>query len=331
MSRAYCAYFDHRYLVKGLAMIRSLRRHVPDAQIWVLCLDQRAHDMMREISEPGVHAIALSDFEAGDVELARAKADGRSTVEYIFTLTPSLIRHVMCAAPDAEIVTYLDSDLWFLTDPEPVYREMGNASVLIIPHGFAPSMKHLERYGIYNVGWVSLRRDAQGEACVEWWRERTNEWCLDHVEGDRFADQGYLNEFPRLFAGVHVLSHLGANLAPWNVAARTISSRDGAIYANDDRVLFFHFHGLRRLDSGGYLTSHGFYKAPLVPLVRDHLYRSYLREVSAIEREVESRFGPIERSPVRELRGKRKTWAVGLRNAKNMMLNHLRGYVITPD
>jgi len=69
----------------------------------------------------------------------------------------------MRAAPGAEIVTYLDGDLWFLADPEPVYREMGLSSVLIIPHGFAPVMKHRERYGVYNVGWVSFRADARGK------------------------------------------------------------------------------------------------------------------------------------------------------------------------
>jgi len=187
MSKVYCTYFDHRYLTKGLVMIRSLRRHVPGAQIWVLCLDARAHGMMEELAEPGVRAIALCDFEAGDAALAKAKADGRSVVEYIFTLTPTLVRYVMRIVPEAEIVTYLDGDLWFLADPEPVYREMGSASVLIIPHGFEPRMKHLERHGIYNVGWVSFRRDSQGTACFEWWRERTNEWCLDQVDAGRFA------------------------------------------------------------------------------------------------------------------------------------------------
>jgi hypothetical protein len=192
-------------------------------------------------------------------------------------------------------------------------------------------MKHLETFGIYNVGWVSFRRDANGRACVEWWRERTNEWCLDQVDGERFADQGYLNQFPRLFAGVHVLSNLGANLAPWNVGARTISNRGGAVYANNDRVLFFHFHRLRRLNDSEYLVPHGTYKAPLDRVVRDQLYRPYLREVQALERDMEARFGPLERSPVRELRSDRNLWGKGIRKAVRMVLNRMHGYVITPN
>ncbi len=334
---AYCTYFDHRYLPKGLAMIRSLRRQVPDAQVWVLCLNSQALGILQEMDEPGVHVIALPEFEMGDAALTKAKADGRSTIEYYFTLTPSLVLHVVRAAPEAEIVTYLDGDLWFLADPEPVYREMGDSSILIIPHGFAPAMKHREQYGVYNVGWVSFRADTRGKTCLEWWRERTNEWCFDRVEDGRFADQGYLDQFPRLFEGVHVLANRGANLAPWNVAASTISARDGTIWANEDRVLFFHFHELKRLLGGEYLASHGAYKAPLTPLMRDCLYRPYLREISAIEREVAARFDATACSTIREPgsapapnRGWRG-WRSKLRNALSRAMNRRRGYVISPD
>src|SRR3982751_1883702 len=98
--RAYCTYFDHRYLPKGLAMIRSLRRQVPDAQVWVLCLSSQARTILQDLDEPGVHVLGLPDFEAADDGLAKAKDDGRSVIEYYFTLTPSLILQVMRAAPE---------------------------------------------------------------------------------------------------------------------------------------------------------------------------------------------------------------------------------------
>jgi len=334
--RVYCTYFDHRYLPKGLAMIRSLRRKVPEAEIWVLCLSPEARDILRSLREPGVHPIALSEFESDDADLAQAKADGRSDVEYYFTLTPSLVLHVMRESPAAEIVTYLDGDLWFLADPEPVYCEMGDESILIIPHGFTAEMKERERYGLYNVGWVSFRADANGKACLEWWRERTIEWCHDRVEDGRFADQGYLNQFPVLFKGVHVLANRGANLAPWNVAASTISIRDNALWANDDRVLFFHFHELRRLPSGEYLASHGAYKAPLTPLMRDGLYRPYLHELSAIEKEIAARFTLTESGTLRGIKTRVpirgwKSLKSRLREARAEAMNRWHGYVIAPD
>ena len=39
----------------------------------------------------------------------------------------------------------------------------------------------------------------EGIAALRWWRERCIEWCYDCVEGDRFADQRYLDRLPGMF------------------------------------------------------------------------------------------------------------------------------------
>lgn len=331
MSIHYCAYFDHRYLAKGLAMIRSLRRHRPDAQVWVLCLSERAKEILDDSGEPGVKTVALADLEAGDTALAIAKGDGRSTVEYYFTLTPSLIRFVMRQAPDAEIVTYLDGDLWFTADPWPVYEEMGSASVLIIPHRFSTAQRHQERYGIYNVGWVSFRNDESGRACLEWWRDRNNEWCFDRVDEvhGRFCDQRYLDYFPGKFQGVHVLRHRGANLAPWNLGASILTKRGDALFADDDEVLFFHFHGLMRLGPRKFLTIQRNYGAPLAALVRHELYEPYLAELLDIEDEVEARYGSLDRSSVRDLFGGKGSLWQRFKTAAKIQRAVWQGYAVT--
>src|SRR4051794_28739400 len=124
MQRHYCTYFDHRYLPRGLAMIRSLRRFEPAAAIWVLCLDDLCHRIMSEISEPHVRLISLEEFEQGDEELTRARSN-RSLVDYYFTCPPSLVRFVLLRAEPQDSVTYLDADLYFFSDPKPLYDELG--------------------------------------------------------------------------------------------------------------------------------------------------------------------------------------------------------------
>jgi hypothetical protein len=285
MSRSYCCYFDHRYLARGLTMIRSLRRHEPEAEVWVLCLNQAAHRGLSRLNEPGVRLLALEEIEADDEALLRAKGDGRSLIEYYFTLTASLVRYVMSRA-GAGIVTYLDSDLYFFTSPQPIYDEMGDASVLIIPHGFVAAMRHLERFGRYNVGWVSFRNDVSGKACLEWWRDRSNEWCSDVVDdaGGRYCEQRYLDRFAENFSGVHVLAHPGANLAPWNVAAHRLSLADGRVQVDGAPLLFFHFHGLKRIGEQRFYAIHWEYRGPMTELMRVQIYQPYLVELLAVER-----------------------------------------------
>ncbi|HEX2860733.1 MAG TPA: hypothetical protein VHN79_03795, partial [Lacunisphaera sp.] len=112
----YCTFFDRGYLPQGLALWRSIRRRQPAAQCWVLALDEQTADVMRTLASPGVHVVPLAELLAADPPLAAAQA-GRSRAEFIFSLKPCLCRHLLHACPGIGLLTYLDSDLYFLGDP----------------------------------------------------------------------------------------------------------------------------------------------------------------------------------------------------------------------
>jgi hypothetical protein len=302
MKHVSCTLVDHRYMSRGLAMIRSLRRVVPDAQIWVLCLDSAALDMFRQIREPGVYPLALSEFEAGDPELVMAKADGRSLIEYYFSAKPSLISHVMRAVPDVDYVTYLDSDLWFFADPAPAFAEAHDASALLTPHRFPETIRGHECFGRFNAGWLSFRRSQEGLAALQWWRARCLEWCFDRVDetNKRFADQRYLDQLIERFPRVHAVHHGGANLAPWNVGGYQLTLRNGSIMVGEEPLLFFHVHGVRPIGRNLYVTPQDIYRSPPDPIQREHIYRPYLKVLRSIEREL-GPLMPIAAEPLRQL------------------------------
>jgi hypothetical protein len=282
LNRAYCTYFDHNYLPRGLALYRSLQQHAPGSRLWVLCLSDACYQTLTALALPDLIPLRLADFEAADPQVAATRPT-RSVIEYYFTCTPALMLFVLNNEPDAEWVTYLDSDLFFFASPDPIYAEMKDAAFGIIPHRFTGRLASYLRFGIYNVGWVSARRREQGIAALRWWRERCIEWCYDRVEGDRFADQRYLDRLPELFGGVHVIEHLGANLAPWNLANSRLEWRDGAVWI-DGRypLLFFHFYGVKR--SGRYyFNSHRVYGAPFPKLVRQRIYEPYVAALAESE------------------------------------------------
>ena len=162
--------------------------------------------------------IALEQFEAGDSDLLKAKAE-RSLVEYFWTCTPSLPLFIFDHYPEVQLITYLDADLCFYADPQPIFDEMEDNSILIIDHRYPPEHAHLAAIsGIYNVGLLAFRRDDRGLACLHWWRDRCLEWCFTRSEDGKFGDQKYLDDWPQRFSGVAVLQHKGAGLAPWNAA-----------------------------------------------------------------------------------------------------------------
>ena len=286
-KRIYCTYFDHNYLSRGLALYNSLQRHAPGSRLWVLCLSEACHQTLVALDLRDLVAVRLADFEAADPEVAATRA-GRSTIEYYFTCTPAWMLLVLACEADAEWVTYLDGDLFFFDAPAIIYRELEDASVAIIPHRYPPGLAKLRKFGTYNVGWVGARNDADGIAVIQWWRARCVEWCHDVVDGDRFADQGYLNSFPRLFSRVRIIENIGANLAPWNIGNYRIDFRDGRVLIDADRPLvFFHFQGLRKALRWFVFNSHRVYRAPFSTAVRNHIYKPYVDELLAIEQTVD--------------------------------------------
>jgi len=144
-------------------------------------------------------------------------------------------------------VTYLDGDLFFFDSPEAIFDELDDAAFAIIPHRYTAAIQHLRRYGVYNVGWVGARNEPDGLAAVKWWRERCIEWCYDHVDGERFADQRYLDGLAARFPRVKAIANLGANLAPWNIGNYRVAFREDKVLIDQAYpLIFFHFQGLKK-------------------------------------------------------------------------------------
>ena len=293
----FCTYFDHRYISRGLALYYSLRKHCSNFKLFVLCFSNECYEVLKQKGLEDIFLLKLEDIERGDEELLKAK-DNRTLVEYYFTLTPSFILYVLNNFDYVDFITYLDADLYFFSEPDQIFEEVGENSIVIVPHRFPARLKHLEEFGIYNVSWLSFRRDENGLGCLRWYRERCNEWCYDRVEGDRYADQKYLEKFEILFDRVHVIQHKGANVAPWNIENYKIAVRGSKVYVDDQPLIFYHFHGLKKIFSFLYDSGAIVYGVKLPKLVRTGIYLPYINALKKIEREI--RISNSE--PLRQLR-----------------------------
>ena len=276
LVRHFCTYFDEAYALRGLAMMASIAQFLPGARFHVLCLDDKAAQIVSDL-QPSAHILRLAALEVFDPDLAARRAD-RSRFEYYFTCTPCLPRYVFHCEPQADMVTYLDADLFFYQSPEKVFAEIGAASVAIAPHRFTPKLAPGRiKFGLYNVGWVSWRNDTEGRRCLEDYRADCLNWCHDRLEDDRFADQKYLDRWPARYRDVHALASKGMNLALWNVDDCVLSERDGTIYADDDPLVFMHFHSLKHVGPAAWdLRLREYDVTGNHPFLTETLYRPYL-------------------------------------------------------
>jgi len=225
----------------------------------------------------------MADLERFAPELLKIKA-GRTPLEYALTCTPFLPSFLLASDPAVQMVTYLDADLYFFSDPDPLFAEMGPASIAITPHRYPPAFKDWEREtGIYNDAWITFRRGPEAAACLRRWREQCLEWCFNRSENGRFAEQQYLDEWPRRYPSTAVLRHPGANLGPWNLGAVKVS-RDGDRVLVDGRpLIFFHFSGLKKLGPWLYDLNLADFQARPSRTARDRIFAPYLIELAGID------------------------------------------------
>jgi len=272
----FCTYFDHRYLPQGLALYHSLRQHCQSFHLWVLCLSEPCFDLLSSLELPNIGLINLEQLEHNNPELLKAKGN-RSVIEYYFTCTPQLASFVLKQNLDINLITYLDADLFFYNDPAITFQEIGSRSVAIIGHKFPPHLKHHELYGVYNVGWVSFRRDEDGLACLNDWKNKCLAWCYDRVEEGRFADQKYLDYWQSDFNNVIALQHKGANVAPWNVANYNLSIQNDQILVDNQPLVFYHFHGVKKKANHEFNLGFGEYNIQPSDILVNQVYLVYLR------------------------------------------------------
>lgn len=238
---SFCTLFDRNFLLKGLALIFSLKKFIRDFKFYVLALDKETTDIINKLKIEGVEVISLDEVEERDKRLIEIKKN-RKFQEYCWTLTSNFCRFVL-ETKKPRTITYLDSDIYFFNSPEIIFKEIDKNSIAIVEHKFSKNRKFFEeKAGRFNVSWVSFRNDKNGLEAINWWSEKVIEWCYDRYEDGKFGDQKYLDDWPERFRGVYVIQSIGANVAPWNIKDYFLEKQGDVLVVNKSPLIFYHFH-----------------------------------------------------------------------------------------
>ncbi|MBD3408739.1 MAG: glycosyl transferase [Ignavibacteriales bacterium] len=303
MTRHFCTLFDSNYLSRGLAMYRSLLATGADFRLYVFAFDERTRRVLDKLRLDRVVVVSLADFE--DEKLLAVKPT-RSVTEYCWTSSSSTVLYVL-ENFDVDWCVYLDADLFFYADPEPIFEEAGEASIILTEHRYSPKYDKEVKSGRYCVQFTGFRNDERGLAALRWWRERTLEWCYARHEDGKFGDQKYLDDWTERFEGVHVVRHMGAGVAAWNVRQYDFRLLDGALLGRElatgeeFQTIFYHFHYLRYYTDRAGRRIVEFGRRDLSPNAIDLVYAPYLRKLEEAKDEalaVEADFDPHGAKPL---------------------------------
>lgn len=271
----YATLFDRLYLPQGVSLHLSMKRHIQNFTLWILCMDTETYETLTILNLSNVRLIKIDDVETKELSSVRAI---RTKGEYCWTLSPFIHRFVFDADNTVDRVTYLDADLWFRKNPKAIFSELDNSkkSVLITDHNYAPEYDQSFTSGQYCVQFLTFIRNS-GENVRKWWESRCLEWCFNRFENGKFGDQKYLDDWGTRFPDqVHILQDKELILAPWNATRFP--------YGNS---VIWHFQGLRIIiKRSGYKAFFGFYKIPKI--TRVNIYQEYLKDLAYSINKLES-------------------------------------------
>lgn len=276
-KRTLVTFFDSNYIPKALATYKSLSRVHNSFELYAFCFDDLSHEVIKKLNYENFIPIHFSEFE--NKELLNSKANKEKMYEYYWSCKPYSIRWVM-EKTGAEMVTYIDCDFMFFQSPEPIFEEADKVSVLIQPNNFSyDEEKQFLPVGYYCSCWESFKNNKQGRKVLDWWHKKCMEWCYARFEGDKFADQKYLDKWRILFGGVREVINVGANIAPWNVQKFDLTNKNGKVLINDLLpLIYYHYHSFKmNLISYDYMITgdrDNFYRIP--EGVEEIVYQPYI-------------------------------------------------------
>lgn len=185
-----------------------------------------------------------------------------NVTEFCTALKAACFKHGF--ADGYDVCLYMDPDIFLAGDVDQITSAFGDAAILMTPHlclpaqGEGPRPDHgILATGIYNLGFLGLRRHRETARFLDWWDTRLRAQAFNDHYHSLYTDQRWMDFVPALFdaEAVRVWRHLGCNLAPWNYHERRVvadgngysvyprvNAHAGASHAGDP-LIFLHFSG----------------------------------------------------------------------------------------
>jgi len=282
----FCTLFDSSFITQGLTMYESLCEVCDNNfHLYIFAFDDISLTVLNRLNLKNITVISLEEFE--DEKLLKVKS-ARTKKEYCWTCSSSTILYCLEHFKLLNC-TYVDADLYFYSDPKILIDEMGNKSVLITLHNYAPEYDQTETSGKYCVQFVTFRNNSAGLEVLKWWKNACLDWCHARIEDGKFGDQKYLDDWTERFDCVHVLKNFGGGLAPWNRTRYFINDNLQVSYGIKKYPLcFYHFHDLKfskgKLNKAhfmGYKMSANYFRLLYIPYMKKFLsVNKKLRKIS---------------------------------------------------
>jgi glycosyltransferase involved in cell wall biosynthesis len=184
---------------------------------------------------------------------------------------------------DYDTVVYLDPDICVYSPMTELENELKSPDkIVLIPHitdsvpeDNIPNEQALMRFGVYNLGFIGLRKGQETLRLIKWWQSKLEYDCIEDLQNGIYVDQKWMDIIPAFFKNVTILRHSGYNVAYWNQKIKTVTKEGGSYLFNGQRLVFFHFSHVNLLNTN---------IKPIKELSDDYLQRQVQNGIKEIKK-----------------------------------------------
>lgn len=224
MQTEFITVVSRSHLDRARTLAASLYRHETGARLRCYLAERDIHD-----NDDPDGLLELVPLAALELPRAQQFCFRYDVKELATAIRPFALLHTL-RTTSCEQVVYLDSDTDVL---QPLARRcaqyLATHAVALTPHLLAgclptgPREREILRAGVYNSGFIALRRNQAAGAFLQWWAARLEYWSIEDPLGGVVHDQRWLDLAVGLFPQITIIRDPGINVAYWNMHERELS------------------------------------------------------------------------------------------------------------
>lgn len=236
------------YLAQAHTLGDSLQQQNPDIKFIIGLVDKLDTKDIDKTKLPDYPLLEVDKINITDFEGMCARYD---ITELNTAVKPYYFDYFLKNNPEISNIIYFDPDIIVFDKLTHLQQSLAQYNIIVTPHITTPyndnkwqNEEDVVNTGVYNFGFVAIRRSEAAQKMVDWWCQKLEKECLIDLCNGLFVDQHWAEFFPVYFDKVMINKHLGYNVAYWNLHERFCSQQEGQWYINNHTPLqFFHYSG----------------------------------------------------------------------------------------
>ena len=236
------------YLAQAHTLGDSLREQNPDFEFVIGLVDKLE---TKEIDQTKLPVYPLLEVDKINIFDFVGMCERYNITELNTAVKPFYFDYFLKNRPDITNIIYFDPDIIIFDKLTHLALNLEKYNIVVTPHITTPyndnlwqSEEDLINTGIYNFGFVAIKRSDSAQKMVDWWCKKLEKECVIDLCNGLFVDQHWGEFFPIYFDNVLIDKHLGNNVAYWNLHERFCSQINQQWFINEYTPLqFFHYSG----------------------------------------------------------------------------------------